>query len=212
MIQVEKDYESWLKENEEKEKELRQASKLARYKSCGVPAKFFDESFDTFITETKEQEQAKNIVKRFADDPKDTVLILYGENGDGKSHLGASVLRQNGGVYILAAMLCVMYESATSYKAKMSREEILNYYSTCDLLVIDECCKYFLNPEVEKFLLSYIVSARAANKLATVLITNSNKESFVEFLGKAVYDRLTELCVTVKFNWTSYRQKKRLAR
>lgn len=188
----------------------RKADALERYKASGVPAKFYEESFDTFATDTDAMEVVKNRVMEFAEKPRNRILILCGENGNGKTHLASSVIRECGGVFIVSSMLCVQYDSATSFKAKKSREEILNYMSTCRMLVIDDCGKYPLNPELEKFLLSYIISARYSNNLPLVLTTNGKKEAFINFLGKAVYDRFTEVCTTVEFNWGSHRKSKRV--
>lgn len=197
-----RNYEKQLQEQE-------RADALRRYKNSGVPERFFDESFETFKTTTEAEQRAKIAVMKFAENPQDKVLILYGENGNGKTHLGSSVIRECDGVYILSSTICIEYESATSYKAPCTRTELLNKLATCKMLVIDECCKYFLNTELEKFLLGWIISARYANKLPTVLITNGKKEAFVNFLGKAVYDRLTEVCISVEFNWESKRKELR---
>ena len=198
-----------LKEFELQEQKILNDRKIEAYKNSGVPNKFFSESFETFIAENDNDNKIKNAIVEFSKNPSNKVLILYGNNGTGKTHLGSSIIRECGGIYIQSSMLCVKYDSATSFKAKMSREEILDYYSKCKMLVIDECCKYFVNQELEKFLLSFIVSTRYANNVPTVLITNLKKESFIEFMGKAVYDRLTEVCITVAFNGQSKRKERR---
>ncbi len=205
-IQMSPADEKLVAEYEEKLKEQEKADAYRRYKNSGVPARFFNESFETYVADTESEQRAKTTVMKFAQNPQDKVLILYGENGNGKTHLGSSVIREYGGEYVLSSTVCVEYESATSYKAPLSRTELLNKLATCKMLVIDECCKYFLNTELEKFLLGWIISARYANNLPTVLITNGKKEAFVNFLGKAVYDRLTEVCISVEFNWQSKRK------
>jgi len=77
------------------------------------------------------------------------------------------------------------------------------------MLVIDECGKYFLNSDLEKFLLIQIVCGRYENNKPTVLVTNANKKAFIDFMGKAVYDRLTEVCSTVEFDFESKRKSLR---
>ena len=185
---------------------------LRKYTECGVPEKFKYHSFKTFGTFTDDEKYAKEICEKFAENPKNRVLILSGKNGNGKTHLGTAILFQsiwngNGGAYITSSNLCIKYESAIGYKAKMSREEIVDFYSKSrGVLVIDECCKYFINSELEKFLLVQIICNRYENDLATVLISNSDKKDFIEFLGKAVYDRFTEVCTTLDFNGESKRK------
>jgi DNA replication protein DnaC len=75
------------------------------------------------------------------------------------------------------------------------------------MLVIDECGKYTLNPDLEKFLLSQIITSRYENNRPTVLVTNENKKKYIEFLGKSVFDRMTEVCITLDFTGKSKRQE-----
>ena len=187
---------------------------FSRYKKSGVPSKFFDQSFDTFIAETEAEKSILAQCKDFANNPKNRVLVLCGNNGNGKTHLGSSILRENifndkDGMYILSSAMCIKYDSAIGYKVDMNREEVVQYYSRTPMLIIDECCKYFLNSELEKFLLVLIICNRYENNLPTVLITNSEKRAFIDFLGKAVYDRFTEVCTTLDFNWQSRRKSNR---
>lgn len=195
-----------LAEHEQLQQKIKAESDYDKYTHSGVPKKFFTESFETYITGDENIQKVKNTIKQFADQPDDKVLIMYGSHGCGKSHLASSIIRHCGGVYIESSLLCIKFDSATSFKAKMSREEILDYYSECEMLVIDECCKYYLSPDLEKFLLAYILCERYANKLPTVLVTNTDKEMFINFMGKAVFDRLTEVCISVEFNWQSKRK------
>ena len=97
------------------------------------------------------------------------------------------------------------YEAATSYHSKRTREEILRHYSKVPLLVIDECGKYIVNEKLEQFILAYIFSARYENDLATGAATNAEKKTFLEFLGKSVFDRCTEVCTTLDFTEPSKR-------
>ena len=194
---------------EEYEKQLAEDERIAKqkgYEASGVPEKFWKESFETFSAESEKDKAVYDKVKQFSEKPANRVLILCGENGNGKSHLASAVTRVCGGEYILSSMLCVKYDSATGYKADMTREQILLHYSKIKMLVIDECCKYFLDENLEKFLLMQIIIMRYENNLPTVLVTNANKQAFIQFLGKAVYDRFTEVCTTVEFDGASKRK------
>lgn len=194
---------------EQKIKEREAEVKYNAYINSGVPERYFNESIESFTCENEKMQEIKNKVQKFAENPKNKILVLYGENGNGKTHLGAGIVRACGGEYILSSLLCVKYDSGTSFKASMTREEILEHYSKVKMLVIDECCKYFINAEMEKFVLSYIISMRYANGLPTVLITNGKINDFINFLGKAVYDRFTEVCTTLEFDWQSKRKELR---
>lgn len=180
-----------------------------RYIHSGVPTKFFDSSLDTYIAETEEQKKNIAIVKDFAQDPQNKILLLCGKNGNGKSHLLCGIVRICGGEYITSSQLCVEYEAATSYHSKRTREEILKHYTTVHMLVIDECGKYTVNDKLEQFILAYVFNTRYENDLATGAATNADKKSFIEFIGKSFYDRCTEVCTTLDFTGISIRQTRR---
>ena len=193
----------------ERQQEIyRLQEKYERYKKSGVPAKFFETSLDTYIASTDEEKKNLKTVKDFTQEPKNKILLLCGNNGNGKSHLLCGITRICGGEYITSSQLCVEYEAAVSYHSERTREQILKHYTTVTMLVIDECGKYTLNEKLEQFLLAYIFSTRYENDLATGAATNADKKGFIEFLGKSVFDRFTEVCITLDFTGPS----KRLAR
>ena len=202
----EKRYAEWERQQEKEKLE----KKYEEYKLSGVPKKFYKDSFDTFIANSEEEKKIKDTVVEFSGNPKNRVLILCGKNGTGKSHLGSSIIKAYGGLFITSSMLCIKYESAkTGYNNSETRTVLLNFYCRTKLLVIDECMKYTLNPELEKFLLAYILCTRYENNLPTVFITNSEKKRMIEFLGRASYDRLTEVCTTLVFTGESKRRNNR---
>lgn len=195
----------------ERQQEIyRLQEKYERYKKSGVPAKFFNESLETFIAKTDEEKKNLQTVREFTENPKNKILLLCGNNGNGKSHLLSGIIRECGGEYITSSQLCVEYEAATSYHSERTREQILRHYSTeVSMLVIDECGKYTLNEKLEQFLLAYIFSTRYENDLATGAATNADKKEFIEFLGKSFFDRCTEVCTTLDFTGPSKRQARR---
>lgn len=181
-----------------------------RYKKSGVPAKFFNESLETFIAKTDEEKKNLQIVKEFTENPKNKILLLCGNNGNGKSHLLSGIIRECDGEYITSSQLCVEYEAATSYHSERTREQILRHYSTeVSMLVIDECGKYTVNEKLEQFLLANIFSTRYEYDLPSGVGTNADKKEFIEFLGKSFFDRCTEVCTTLDFTGPSKRQSRR---
>ena len=193
------------------QEKFRQEEKYKQYKESGVPEKFWNESFDTYKFDEKQTQLKYNRdkVMEFAKNPRNRVLVLCGNNGCGKSHLASAVIRECGGEYITSSLLCMRYDSAIGYKVDMNREELIQHYSKVKMLVIDECCKYFINEQTEKFILMQIICMRYENDKPTVLVTNANKETFFQFCGKAVFDRMTEVCTTLKFDWESKRKERR---
>ena len=57
----------------------------------------------------------KKLVIDFAKKPENRILLLWGENGTGKSHLGSGITFECGGKFITSTLLCVEYESGSDY-------------------------------------------------------------------------------------------------
>lgn len=195
------------KEYERECESRRQEEALIRYRNSGVPAKFFGESIDTYIARTDEEKRIRKEVERFAERPMNKVLLMCGSNGNGKTHLGCGIIRKCGGEYALSSDICIEYEAAISFKSKRDRLQILRHFCECRMLVVDECGKYALDKELEKFINSYILCGRYERGRPSVFITNAAKERYIEFLGKSVFDRLTECCVTIDFAGESKRKR-----
>lgn len=204
------DNEEKLQEYERQQIEFEKQEKLDRYRKCGVPEKFCETSLDYYITKNQEEINNLKTVREFAENPSNRILVLCGNNGNGKTMLACGALRECGGEYVTSSQLCIEYEAGTSYHSKRTREEILKHYSTvAPLLVIDECGKYTLNQQLEQFILSYVLCNRYENNLASIVVTNGEKKSFLEFLGKSLFDRMTECCTTLDFTGVSKRLERR---
>ena len=201
--------EAKVNDYEKMQEKIADEKRNVEYRTSGVPEKFWNDSFDTFVVNNDEEQYAKNIAVSFSYSPENKVLVFCGSNGVGKTHLATSIIREYGGEYITSSMLCLKYDSAIGYKAKMSREEIIEHYISSPLLVIDDCCKYFLNSDLEKFILLTIICGRYENGKPTVLVSNAKKKDFIDFLGQAVFDRFTEVCKTIEFYCDSKRKQRR---
>lgn len=195
------------KELEEHHRQEKERIKYENYTKCGVGAKYFDKSIQTFIPGNENEKRILKAVNEFVENPKNKTLLLYGNYGTGKTHLACGILRELEGLYITSQKLCIEYETGADFNAKKNRLEVINTYSRSRMLVIDEVGRSF-NKSLEQNLLNYIISERYANNLPIVLITNLSKKDFVEFLGLAVFDRLTETCISLEFSGESYRKKR----
>lgn len=192
---------------EKQEREYREAEKHENYKNSGVPKKFFDFSIDDFKAENDTDKYALSIVRNFIKAPKNKVILLLGNSGNGKTLLGCGAVREIGGQFRMSEDICVEYDSASDFNSKKTRSEVLQYYVTRKLLVIDELMKYSIRPSLEAWIISYIIRMRYENNLPTVLITNGTKKEFSSFVGSAVNDRLKECCISVEFSGESHRVK-----
>lgn len=208
------DMDAYYKAREQEEKEKAAERELIRreawYRSAdsGIKKRFHNESFETFKAETDEEKRNLKICKDFCAADGCRMLLLYGENGNGKTHLASSVIREIGGVYVTSAMLCLEFESGADFNANRNRLEVVKHYSNTGVLVIDEIGRN-VNAETEKKLLPLIIGNIYDNCGKIVLVTNADKMDFVELMGKAIYDRFMEVCYSCSFTEKSKRQELR---
>lgn len=203
--------EQYEREIEEQRQESERRKRLLYYRSSisGVPPIFYNESFDTYIPENKQDELNLGVVKSFSKALNtNKVLLITGSFGNGKSHLGASIIRESGGVMVTAEDLVNEYLSSMNFNSKVTFESVLERYATTTMLVIDEFGRG-LKSDKEVDIVGNILCKRYGNLLPTCLISNLSKELVVQKLGGAVFDRLAETCTAISFNKPSYRLKKK---
>ena len=197
------------REIEEQRMAVERQKKLEYYRSSssGVPPLFYKESFDTYVTENKQDELNLEVVKSFSKALNtNKVLLITGKVGNGKSHLGASIIREASGLMVTAEDLEIEYSSSMNFSSKHSSEDILEKYSSTNMLVIDEFGRS-MKADKEAELIGYILRKRYSNVVPTCLISNLSKEQIVKRLGGAVFDRLKETCTAIKFDKPSYRKR-----
>ncbi len=201
--------DDWVKQ---REKELaEEAEKEAAYQTqkrvetSGVPRRYWHSTFDTYIPRDDKDSRNLETVRNFSKlESNDKVLLLLGAKGLGKTHLGSAIIRNCGGKFISIEELIFKYESAQDFHAKINREELMESYSSTNMLVIDEIGRS-MQQEKENALLNYILRRRYENMLPTVLISNLSKADILKKLGEAVLDRLRETCISLEFEGESYR-------
>ncbi|MGP1459237.1 MAG: ATP-binding protein [Treponema sp.] len=179
-----------------------------RYEQSGVPKKFFPHSIDTYKARDAFQKSTKQTVSAYIANADNRMLLLCGNNGTGKSHLGCAVIRECGGIYVSSFKLCVEYESGADFKSKRTKLEVLDFYVKQKMLVIDEVGR-FTDEKTEKTIIPAIINMRYEDNLPTVVISNLSKEELVAYFGKATYDRMTETCTSVEFHGKSMREELR---
>ena len=191
----------------------REAQILARkkqaFENSGVPKRYWNESFETWkVRNTDDEKRLQAIIEYSHKENNDSVLLMLGPKGVGKTHLGSSIIRDAGGTFISIEEMIFQYECSSDYHAKINRVDLMNFYSTTPMLVIDEIGRSMQQAR-EDSLLNYILRRRYENMLPTVLISNLQKTDLMKKLGDAVVDRLKETCQCVEFVGESYRPEKR---
>lgn len=188
----------------EKAQELRQ--KKERYQRQ-IPERYWSENIDTYKTDTEERHNAKAKAESFIHAVKCgkfQTLMFLGAVGTGKTHLASGIVYECGGLYRLAPAIIEEIRRAKSFTAKESEAEILDNYGSARLLVIDEIGRGVVAAE-EQYMLYQIINERYNRRKPTVLISNQNKKDFLNYVGIAAADRLTESAQVVEFTGKSYR-------
>lgn len=197
-------------EIEEMERKRAAREKLERYKRQ-ASARFWDESIDTYKAETEAQAKALSATRDYikaVDCGAFRSLIFIGTVGTGKTHLALAIVRECGGLYRLSPNIVEELRRAKSFTAKESEAEILDNYGNARLLVIDEIGRGVAAAE-EQYMLYQIINERYNRRKPTVLISNQTKKDFLNYVGIAAADRLTESAQVVEFAGQSYRRELR---
>lgn len=188
-------------ERAEKLSAAAEASRVAHLNDCGVSDRHLGKTFDRYAAETSEQRDALSACADLAESVaagKRNVpsLILCGNPGTGKTHLGAAIVQHviaSKKTALRATVLQIIRDVKASWakKAKYSEEEILSYYAGKDVLVIDEVGVQF-GSDTERMYLFEIIDLRYEACLPTVLISNLDLSRMTAEVGERVIDRLRE--------------------
>ncbi|WP_447873671.1 ATP-binding protein [Serratia fonticola] len=143
-----------------------------------------------------------------------TGLVMTGSCGTGKNHLAVSMAKQIIRDHLAEVLITDVMRLTRAVKstwrkdAERTEADVLDMYSTVDLLIIDEVGVQFGTP-AELAILQEIVNARYENILPTILISNLTFEQLKSFIGERIVDRVTDGGSNrLVFDWESYRSNK----
>lgn len=140
-----------------------------------------------------------------------TGLVMTGNCGTGKNHLAISmaksIIRNHlASVEITDVMrLTRSVKNTWRHSAESTEDEVIERFSSLDLLIIDEVGVQFGSP-TEMTILQEVVNARYESVLPTILISNLTFEQLKESIGERIVDRVTDGGRNrLAFGWESYR-------
>lgn len=192
---------------------------LSLYKNSGIDPYFFDKSFaavsETYPKQREYIETGKKFVARVISGTP-SILIMCGKSGTGKTLLSSCCLREilfsnkpnrfegiqehYSGLYVLSEQIKNRYDAAKSFTSKESEAGITAYYSSRDILVIDEIGQNAREQEKETFPLFRVLNALVYSGRSAILISNMSHDAFCKLLGPATVSRLSTSAVFLDFD------------
>lgn len=149
------------------------------------------------------------------------IVVMYGGHGTGKTRMAyelalagkfpRSTYKQAGiekdlpRIYTTAVNLFMCLRDTFRDRSEVSEKSIIRSMSEAALLVIDEIQERGETP-FEDRKLTQIIDARYMDARPTILISNYDKQRFIEALSPAVVDRIKENGIGLHFNWSSFRK------
>lgn len=206
----------------EKEKMYQAKIKCLMEKSK-LGKRFMNRTFENFKINQRNRE-AYNTAKKYADEFKQyrnsgDGLIFAGSYGTGKTHLAAAICHQlvrQEYQPIIGTLIKLLGNIKTTYNNPESEEtedQIIEEYTSCDLLIIDDLGKEKPTDWVlEK--LYYIINTRYEKCLPIVVTTNYDMDKLIKRLtykdnietAEAIVSRIYEICVGIDMIWEDYRR------
>lgn len=184
---------------------------------AAIPPRFIGKTLDNFKAETEGQRYAATVARDFIENfeqrrKRGDGLILSGMPGTGKSHIAAAILQgilpKHVGMYTTCMSAIRAIRETWRKDSERSEREVLSILGEVPLLVLDEIGVQY-GTDGEQTIIFDILDRRYRDMMPSILLTNQDKAGLKTFIGERAYDRLTETCRWVPFDWPSYRAQAR---
>lgn len=204
-------------EEEKAMQEKAQKSRMERIKETRMPLEYQTKDFSTFFQDTESQREAFNMAERFVNGWEKAKaggygLLFLGGCGTGKTHLACAIMLELMERYLFVysryykvSEIFSAVRSTYQTGAITNEEEMLKFFSSIQLLVIDEV-GIQKGSEAEKRILFSILDNRVTSNKPTILMSNLGPKALAELLGDRLYDRVRSKCVPMLFAGPSMRK------
>lgn len=188
---------------------------LADKKQAGLNKRHIECRFENYKTDTADKNTALIKSKSYLEailSGSGSCLVMAGKVGTGKTHLAASMVnvmieKGKGCKLVKMSELIRSIKSTWARNSEKSESDLIEYYSSVPLLIIDEIGIQF-GSDTEKLLLSEVIDNRYQDVLPTVLISNLDTDGIKGCIGERSYDRLRQDGgKMIAFDWESERGK-----
>ena len=191
-----------------------EAGRIARLKAMNLGKIYWDEDFDTFDAYTPELKRHLDTAMGFAAKPEGK-LVMLGNNGTGKNHLAAAILKAVGGVMYTAYDIGARLRRC--YGGDGKEWELLDELCGAPLLVVDEIGRT-KGSKAELDWFSHMINRRHEGGMPAVFISNCHLECdcpagngcvecFENFFNRDAISRIEEDGAIMEFSGGDYRRK-----
>jgi DNA replication protein DnaC len=204
-------------DEEKARKEEAERNRKQRIVETRMPLEYQTKDFSTFIQETDSQKAAFKLARRFVKGWEKAKaggygLLFLGSCGTGKTHLACAIMIEllkeyafSYPRYYKASEIFSAVRSTYQAGSTTNEEETLKFFSSIQLLVIDEV-GIQKGSEAEKRILFSILDNRVTSNKPTILMSNLGPKALAELLGDRLYDRVRSKCVPMLFAGPSMRK------
>lgn len=204
-------------DEEKARKEEAERNRKQRIVETRMPLEYLTKDFSTFIHETDSQKAAFKLARRFVKGWEKAKaggygLLFLGSCGTGKTHLACAIMIEllkeyafSYPRYYKASEIFSAVRSTYQAGSTTNEEEMLKFFSSIQLLVIDEVGVQ-KGSEAEKRILFSILDNRVTSNKPTILMSNLGPKALAELLGDRLYDRVRSKCVPMLFAGPSMRK------
>lgn len=187
-----------------------------RMDSIRLPVLFKYAGFSNYTTEADRQIKVVERIKQYMHELKTKQhtksLILSGETGTGKTHLGAAILRNFAGSekkptrcrYITSADFIAELKQTWIKNSNKFESDVIAQYGQIPILMIDEMGVSDRLKTSDHW--SALFDMRYRNHLPTIITTNLSQSELADLIGDRAADRLLPLSLWANCNWPSYRR------
>lgn len=178
---------------------------IKELKRRGIPLKLFNACLDQLTYNSPDDQAALEKCRQFSIEPKG-FLTLLGGAGSGKSHIAAGILILTGhGRFVTHNE--ALGELRESYRQRWDYDDPIDPFKKVSLLVLDEL-GVTTGGRDDATMLHEIIDYRYSNFLPTIITSNMDLDTFREFLGERIVDRIREAqFLTHSFTEPSHRKE-----
>jgi len=163
-------------------------------------------------------ESAKGFVESFLKNRYSRGLFFFGTPGTGKTHLCVAIIREifsrsqreiNRNDIKFTTITDFLTEIKESYNTSCSEKSIMDKYTGCKLLVLDDLGKEYSKGESNTWAdekLYELIDTRYKKLLPMIITTNLGLTQLERKIDSAVVSRIFEMCDGINCVWTDHRK------